>query len=91
MALVDTSDGHTVDTNWFEVVSSEVRSWWEVIQREQPRTPDPDPMMERWRWQVLQGTPAPNGIIADRQNVTISTQTLLLLGVVVIAILVLNK
>ena len=43
------------DTNWFEVVSSEVRAWWETYQTTQPRTQTPDPMIDQWRWSILQG------------------------------------
>lgn len=43
------------DTNWFEVVSSEVRAWWETFQTTQPRTTSPDTMGDQWRWRILQG------------------------------------
>lgn len=43
------------ETNWFEVVSSEVRAWWETFQQTQPRTTELDPMHDQWRWSILQG------------------------------------
>jgi len=85
------------DTNWFEVVSSEVRAWWEVLGNQQSRAGTPDPMYDQWRWSVLnapgvyatgpdivQGEGLPNG------NGGISTP-MLLLGAVVIALLLWKK
>jgi hypothetical protein len=52
---MDEINGGAADTNWFEVVSSEVRAWWETFQQSQPRVNAPDPMYDQWRWSILQG------------------------------------
>jgi len=82
------------DTNWFEVVSSEVRAWWETFNQSQPRPTELDPMQDQWRWQILQGggvvpIGSGSGVVegAGLPNGGISTGVLLLLGLVVVVVL----
>jgi len=82
------------DTNWFEVVSSEVRAWWEVFQSSDPRASTPDPMFDQWRWNVLQGggvVPIGSGpgVVegAGLPSNGINTQMLLLIGVLAVVLL----
>lgn len=35
------ANGQAMDTNWLEIVGSELRAWWEVLQQPSPRTPEP--------------------------------------------------
>lgn len=82
------------DTNWFEVVSSEVRAWWETFNQSQPRPTELDPMQDQWRWQILQGggvvpIGSGSGVVegAGLPSNGISTGALLLLGLVVVVVL----
>ena len=74
------------DTNWLMVVSDELRAWWEVINPPPARNPDPLYVMPP---PLVSLRPA-GGVTVGESGVTIDTKTLLLIGAVIVAVVLLK-
>lgn len=84
------------DTNWLMVVSDELRAWWEVINPPPARDPDPWYRVPPPLMSLRPGYPGYDQYgqpLSQYGNGTssIDTRTMLLIGAVVVAVLVLNK
>lgn len=78
-----TTGTQQAETSWMEIVSSELRAWWEVIGRGgQARNPDPIVVLPP---PLISPSYQPAGVT------TIDNKTLLLVGGVILLLVMMNK